>query len=118
MTTATVENIFTSLPALRAEHRELQREYRAQGNTPAIFARIEEFILRGRNTGAILDDENDQAAVQALLDLWGATLYRAGRPVPETNLLPFDKEKAPTLDDHLVPYVGPDAFEEAHLLRP
>ncbi len=73
---------------------------------------MESFIRCGVATGAILDDEHDQAAAQSLLDFWATTLYRAERPVPESTLAPFDPELAPTLDESAVPYVGLDSFVE------
>src|SRR5947207_2662978 len=111
MTPAAPELLFPSLNALRAEHRELQKAFRDEGICPGLVLRCENFIRRGRATGAILDDEKDQAAAQTLLDYWGTTLYRAGQAAPETTLLPFDSNAAPILDDRLAPYVGPDAFD-------
>ncbi len=73
---------------------------------------MESFIRCGVATGAILDDEHDQAAAQSLLDFWATTLYRAQRPVPESTLAPFDPALAPTLDESAVPYVGLDSFVE------
>ena len=72
---------------------------------------METFICRGVATGAILDDEHDQAAAQSLLDFWATTLYRAHRPVPESTLAPFDPALAPTLDRART-YVGLDSFVE------
>src|SRR5579871_1882957 len=86
------ELLFQSMSALRAEHRELQKIYRDQGVSPAMVLRIEDFIRRGRATGAILDDEEDQTAVQTLLDFWGTCLYRDNHPVPDTTLAPFDPD--------------------------
>jgi DNA-binding beta-propeller fold protein YncE len=114
MSTLASEVMFSSLAALRGEHRELQKTYRDENISTEILLRIEDFIRRGRATGAILDDEDDQAAAQALLDFWGTVLYRAGYVVPETTLCPFDRDAAPTLDDRLVPYVGLDSFVEGN----
>jgi len=114
MSTAVPEMVFSSLTALRAEHRELQKIYRDQEITPTITLRIEDFIRRGRATGAILDDDEDQAAAQALLDFWGTSLYRGNYSVPDTTLAPFDPTAAPTLDDDLVPYVGLGWFAEGN----
>ena len=113
MTTAITGEMFTSLSALRAAHRTLQKNNRERGDDPATLASIEEFINRARATGAILDDDEDQAAAQSLVDLWANVLYRAGHPVQETTLSPFDKDSAPTLSDELVPYEGLDPFTEA-----
>ena len=112
-TVPTTDDPFTSLSALRAEHRNLQKLYREQPNSEEVLARIERFIRRGVATGAILDTEDDQAAAQSLLDLWATTLYRANRVVPDATLAPFDKDSAPVLDESTVPYVGMDSFAES-----
>jgi hypothetical protein len=114
MSSTIPELLFQSMSALRAEHRGLQKIYRDQGISPAMVLRIQDFIRRGRATGAILDNEEDQAAVQALLDFWGTCLYRDNHPVPDTTLAPFDSDAAPTLADSLAPYVGLGCFSEGN----
>ena len=105
-----LETPYTSLAGLRADHRHLQKRYR--DDPSGQFDHIESFLRRGRATGTLLDDEHAQAAAQSLLDFWATTLYRSGRPVPESTLMSFDPALAPVLDDGVVPYVGLDAFAE------
>ncbi len=111
-TAAASPSLFTSVSALRAEHRELQREYRAEGDSPALRDRIEAFMHQAQGTGAILDSEDDQCVVQRIIDLWVTTLYRAGRQTGDFTLAEFDPARAPELADALEPYIGLASFGE------
>ncbi len=73
---------------------------------------FEEFISRGRSTGALLDVESERWSAQSQLDYWSTQLYRPGYPAPNSTLDEFDPELAPELQDELCPYVGLDAFHE------
>jgi signal transduction histidine kinase/energy-coupling factor transporter ATP-binding protein EcfA2 len=103
---------FPSLASLRAAHSELLKRHRESGSTTELLAEIEEFIYRGRATGALLDTDEDRWASQSLLDYWSAILYRAGREPPDATLAEFDSALAPELDDARCPYLGLEAFRE------
>ena len=103
---------FPSLAALQAAHRELLKRHRENGSAPALLAAIDTFIARGRATGVLLDNEDDRATAQSLLDYWATLLYRAGYEPPDATVAEFDPQLAPELDDSLCPYLGLDAFRE------
>ncbi|MBW4548330.1 MAG: WD40 repeat domain-containing protein [Symplocastrum torsivum CPER-KK1] len=112
LTTDDATNRFPSLASLRAAHSELLKRHRETGSTPELLAEMEEFIYRGRATGALLDTDEDRWASQSLLDYWSAILYRAGREPPDATLAEFDPALAPELDDARCPYLGLEAFRE------
>jgi hypothetical protein len=95
---------------LRAAHRRLLEHRGQNGETPEFLAEIEEFICRGRATGALLDAHSDRWQAQNLLDYWANELSFAHRDAPETILVNFDPSLAPKLDETLCPYLGLEAF--------
>ena len=101
-----------SLSSLRSAHSELLKRHRESGSTPELLKEVEEFIYRGRATGALLDTDEDRWASQSLLDYWSAILYRAGHEPPDATLAEFDSALAPELDDARCPYLGLEAFRE------
>jgi WD40 repeat protein/GAF domain-containing protein len=103
---------FPSLSSLRSAHSELLKHHRESGSTTELLAEIEEFIYRGRATGALLDTDEDRWASQSLLDYWSAILYRAGHEPPDATLAEFDSALAPELNDARCPYLGLEAFRE------
>ncbi|MBP5975383.1 hypothetical protein HW132_22270 [Brasilonema sp. CT11] len=103
---------FPSLASLRVVHSELLKHHREIGNTPELLSEVEEFICRGRETGALLDTDEDRWASQSLLDYWTAILYRADWEPPDATLVEFDPALAPELDNTLCPYLGLEAFKE------
>lgn len=107
-------NAFASLVALRAAHTDLLKRLRAEGESPELLATVEQFLARGVATGTLLVEEEDRWTAQSLLDYWNTTLYRAGTPTADTALADFDPRQAPELDDSMCPYLGLDAFSEAH----
>ena len=107
----TVER-FPSLAAMSATHRDLLKRHRDLGDAPTLSAEIEAFILKGRTTGALLDDEDNRWVGQGLLDYWTTKVYRTGYEPPDGTLEEFDPNLAPELEDSLCPYLGLDAFKE------
>ena len=101
---------FASLAALWAAHRKLLERRRERGQTPALLADIELFVMRDCATGKLLDDHSDRWEAQNLLDYWLRELYQVRREVPAAALAEFDPVLAPELDDDLCPYLGLDAF--------
>jgi hypothetical protein len=105
---------FPSLEAMRAAHRNLLKRQRANAKSPELLAEAEAFILKGRATGVLLDEDDDRQAAQGFLDYWSTRLYRPGYEPPDATLAEFDSTLAPELDDALCPYVGLEAFGEAN----
>lgn len=103
---------FPSLSSLRVAHSELLKLHREQGNQSDVLTQIEQFMLKGRATGAVLDNEDDRWAAQGILDYWSSLLYRAGQEPPDTTLVDFDPSLAPDLSDDRCPYIGLEAFRE------
>ena len=112
---------YPSLASLRAAHTDLLKRYRERGDEPEkpeILTEIEQLMRRGRETGAVLGDEDDRWTAQGLLDYWSSLLYRVGQvEPPDATLVEFDSSLAPDLDDDLCPYLGLEAFqaEKQHL---
>ena len=103
---------FLSLASLRESHSNLLKLHREQGNQAGILTEIEQFIIKGRTTGALLDSEDDRWVAQSLLDYWNSIFYRARQESPDSTLAEFDPSLAPELDDVLCPYLGLEAFHE------
>jgi len=103
---------FDTMLDLRATHRTLLQRQRAGEPLSAISNEVLHFVGRARATGAIIDTDDHRDAVQGLIDYWCTTLYRLDIRIPSTDLEEFDIAAAPTLADHLCPYVGLAAFDE------
>lgn len=103
---------FDTMLDLRATHRTLLQRQRAGEPLTAISNDVLLFVGRARATGAILDVDDHRDAVQGLIDYWCTTLYRLDIKIPGTDLQEFDIAAAPTLADHLCPYVGLASFDE------
>ncbi len=103
---------FPSVMALRSAHNALLDAHRTQADSATFWPEVEQFIERGRATGALLDNEEDRWAAQSLLDYWSATGYSVGRTMPDAALLDFDPTLAPEIPDDRCPYVGLAAFRE------
>jgi WD40 repeat protein len=108
---------YPSLAALRAMHVELLQRRRLSADPAASLAaefpdEAALFIRRARETGTLLDVDDDRWACQSLMEFWANMLYRAGSEPPDTTLAEFDPNLAPELPDDLCPYLGLDAFRE------
>jgi len=86
---------FPSFPDLQREHTELMRRLRPSGEPMDESQRrslIGDFIERAKNTGAILDGDERQAA-QSILDYWSAEIVSASDIDDKWDLpklLPFE----------------------------
>ncbi|WP_129677479.1 WD40 repeat domain-containing protein [Candidatus Chloroploca sp. Khr17] len=107
-----------SLSALRVFHIRLMNQRREALQDPSdealsiVLDDIERFIEMLRLAGRIIDDNDHRDEVQELLSFWNNVLYRAGRPSTVDFLDDFDPRLAPTIPDHLCPYLGLSAFRE------
>jgi len=104
---------FPSLTALRTAHAGLLDRHRTQAESALFWQEAEQFLVRGRATGALLDNEEDRWAAQSLLDYWSATGYSVGRAMSDAVLADFDPTLAPEIPDDRCPYVGLAAFRES-----
>ena len=105
---------FPSLDAMRAAYRNLLKRQRDKAKTSDLRAEAEAFILKGRATGILLDEDDDRQAAQGYLDYWSTRLYRPGYEPPDATLAEFDSNLAPELDDALCPYVDLETFGETN----
>ncbi len=105
-------NEFSSLAALRQAHVGLLQRHRA-GQSDGLLDEVEDFVVRGSATGAVLDTEAERWEAQGVLDYWLAVLFRAHRNPSQGALQPFDPSRAPQLEDSSCPYRGLEAFREA-----
>lgn len=82
---------FLSLAEMQEEHGKLLQRRRKDGEISVQFQKeVEDFIRRGRETGALLEKDDDRWASQNLLDYWASALYSAtGQEPPEATLLEF-----------------------------
>jgi WD40 repeat protein/energy-coupling factor transporter ATP-binding protein EcfA2 len=104
------QHAFPSLFALRNTHRRLLERRGKNGQSEVFLDEIEQFVKQGVGTGAFLDGRSDRWQAQNLIDFWANELYHARRQPEQTNLLPFDPDLAPELDDSLCPYLGLQTF--------
>ena len=104
---------FASLESLRFAHSQLLRRFRGTRPTPEMISDVEDFIRRGKATGALLDKDSERWAAQSELDYWATQLYRPDYEPPDAALGEFDPELAPEIADSLCPYVGLDSFHES-----
>jgi tetratricopeptide (TPR) repeat protein/energy-coupling factor transporter ATP-binding protein EcfA2 len=111
---AGVEEPFPSVTAIRLAHSELLRRHAATAGSSTLSpVEIDEFVLRARATGALLDNDDDRWVVQGLLDYWVTALLRAGHTIDDATLDEFDPESAPYIPEEECPFVGLDAFQES-----
>ncbi len=101
---------FTSLTALRNNHRKLLERRGKDGQTTEFLDDVEVFVQRGTTTGILLDARSDRWQAQNLIDYWANELYHARRKAPETSLVLYNPNLAPELDDSLCPYLGLQTF--------
>lgn len=117
---------FLSITAMRDLHGELLKRRREAGlgstassqqrtdsAAEQLVRKIAAFVERGRQTGALLDNEDERAAAQSLLTYWANILQRLGHELDDAALAEFDPLLAPELPDAACPYLGLDAFREA-----
>ena len=106
---------FPSFNSLRAAHSEMLKQYRQSSDSPEMEDQIKDFIQKAKDTGVLIDIENDRMAAQSLLDYWATHLFRMGVEISETTLAEFDSSLAPDLPDALCPYRGLNPFAEDDL---
>lgn len=103
---------FPSLFDLRSTHVQLLTEQRKGKPFDALAPEVTSFVVRARQTGAVLDAEEQRVAAQGLIDYWLTRLDRTAVPFDDATLADFDESLAPELPDEKCPYVGLEAFRE------
>jgi energy-coupling factor transporter ATP-binding protein EcfA2 len=107
-----MNDAFPSLFDLRSSHVQLLSEQRKGKPFDELAPEVTSFVVRARQTGAVLDAEEQRVAAQGLIDYWLTRLDRAAVPFDDATLVDFDESLAPELPDDKCPYVGLEAFRE------
>ena len=128
MTTPSLPTPYESLLDMRTAYNDLARSYRTSldGEPPEeMLDQASEFVDRGRETGALLDNPDERSEAQNMLNFWATLLYRyrrvSGEEPPEASLAPYGSLpetarsersatpfQAPPLPPNL--YVGRESF--------
>jgi hypothetical protein len=103
---------FPTIFELRATHAMLLAQHRKGTPFDALAPEVRSFVVRARQTGALLDAEEQRIAAQGLIDYWLTRLDRTNVPFEDATLVDFDESLAPELPDDACPYVGLEAFHE------
>ncbi len=107
-----MNDAFPSLFDLRSTHVQLLAEQRKGKPFDALAPEVTSFVVRARQTGAVLDAEEQRVAAQGLIDYWLTRLDSTAVPFDDATLVDFDESLAPELADDSCPYVGLEAFRE------
>lgn len=107
-----MNDAFPSLFDLRSSHSQLLAEQRKGTPFDALAPEVTSFVVRARQTGAVLDAEEQRVAAQGLIDYWLTRLDSTSVPFDDATLVDFDESLAPELPDDRCPYVGLEAFRE------
>ncbi|MGZ5451126.1 MAG: nSTAND1 domain-containing NTPase [Thermoanaerobaculia bacterium] len=107
-----MNDAFPSLFDLRSTHVQLLAEQRKGTPFESLAPDVTSFVVRARQTGAVLDAEEQRIAAQGLIDYWLTRLDPVAVPFDDATLAEFDESLAPELPDDKCPYVGLEAFRE------
>jgi WD40 repeat protein len=110
---AAIENeppITTEVDLQREHERLIELQSRAPEQVVAAAHRL---VLRGRRLGEYLADSTHRRECQEILTFWAVYVYRETHEELPAELLEFDPEKAPELDDAAFPF----RFEEGYADR-
>jgi Na+-transporting methylmalonyl-CoA/oxaloacetate decarboxylase gamma subunit len=94
---------------LHKEHTELLRAVR-QERVKEVAGDVHRFVLRAKDAGTYLFENDQRIAAQGFIDFWTTTLYRAAVPINEVELAQYDSRGAAALE---CPYAGLKAFSDA-----
>ena len=103
---------FPSLFDLRSSHVQLLALQRKGTPFDALAPEVAKFVIKARQTGAVLDADEQRLAAQGLIDYWLTRLDRTDVPFEDGTLVDFDESLAPEIPDEKCPYVGLEAFRE------
>lgn len=107
-----MNDAFPSLFDLRSTHVQLLAKQRKGTPFDSLAPDVTSFVVRARQTGAVLDAEEQRIAAQGLIDYWLTRLDPVAVPFDDATLVDFDESLAPELPDEKCPYVGLEAFRE------
>jgi hypothetical protein len=79
-----------------------------------VYEELKAFLRNTAATGAYLDEYDARLSAQAKLDYWANLCYSAGFDQPRAVLAPYDPALLPKLRPDQCPYLGLDAFDQAH----
>lgn len=102
--------LLTRLEEATGDEADPRREREA---VRALQPDIQQLVVTGARTGALIEDPRERSDAQVLLDYWRSALGHAGVLVPGTRLEAFDASRLPELPDERCPYVGLEPFREA-----
>jgi WD40 repeat protein len=100
--------------SLRQEQDFDQEREREKALLISAFGSIQTFMRLGAQGGVYIYEPKERRGCQALLDYWASICYEAHLDISRPILAPHDPKLHPKLDDSLCPYVGLEAFDEAH----
>ncbi|MCA9899609.1 MAG: SUMF1/EgtB/PvdO family nonheme iron enzyme [Ardenticatenaceae bacterium] len=106
---------FMSFTSMRDSHRALlkdRRKNKGDEDTSEFWEAVTEFLHRGADAGAFIDNTEDREAAQSLLDYWHNQLFHAGKETPEAVLVDYDTTTQPEIPDSRCPYIGLESFNE------
>jgi tetratricopeptide (TPR) repeat protein len=113
MTTPKAVTPYESLLQLRAAYNDLVRTYRTSLDSDppeGLLDQASEFVERGSETGALLDNPDERSEAQNMLNFWATLLYRyrreSGDEPPAAALLAFG-----TLPERPQVGMGPVPFQ-------
>ncbi|HXH92064.1 MAG TPA: hypothetical protein VNN25_10825 [Thermoanaerobaculia bacterium] len=108
VTTASSSEPEPTLFDLHKQHTELLRAVR-QERVKEIAGDVHRFVLRAKDAGTYLFENDQRIAAQGFIDFWTTTLYRAAVPMDEVELAQYDPERAAALE---CPYAGLKPFSD------
>jgi len=90
------------------DHTQLLRAVR-QERVKEVADDVHRFVIRAKDAGTYLFENDQRMAAQGFIDFWTTTLYRAAVPIDEVELAQYDPQRATTLE---CPYAGLKAFSD------
>jgi tetratricopeptide (TPR) repeat protein len=115
---------FESLVEMSAAYNNLALEYgKTLKREPPrkLLDKAHEFVLRGRETGTLLDDPDERWDAQNMLNFWAKILYRyrgmPGDEPPTAALSPFGSPETAKVKTDRVPFQAPPEPSDAYVGR-
>ncbi len=103
---------FATPSALFREHDRLIELQGGDHDTQTIVLAARDLLRKGRPLGWLLEDCVERRECQRILSYWSVFIYRETHMEVSPDLLPFDPNKAPELDDGLFPFRFEDGYAD------
>ena len=97
---------FPSFEALRARHIELSHQRAASVESSRLWRDVEAFLGQARATGARIEDDDERAMAQAMVNLWAGLFFRERGIEADVTLAEFSRRPARLLGEVECPYPG------------